>query len=324
MKYYHLGKEKRDLIDKKYNQERLSITEIAKHLGVSKSTISHEIKRNSDYGVYSAEIASQKAFKRHSHKYFFNNMKYDEFTNLFFQKFEKNFSGINVTYHQINSEYPKVKKPCLRQVFNLINSYNWVITPRDRLHHHYRKGGTHRLSLIEKVGDKKYVYPIKLRPESTNLRQSFGDWEVDLIIGSKYKNHDHLLTFVERCSRKVYVARVKNKNPFKINSVIKQIIEENKLYVRSITSDNGLEFQRLGVLAKLLNFKAYYCEPYASYQRGSNENVNGLVRRWFKKGTNFNEVSDEEIYKLQEDINNMSRKILGWKSSNQRFNELVN
>ena len=68
---------------------------------------------------------------------------------------------------------------------------------------------------------------------------------------------------------------------------LKLHLEENKLYVRSITSDNGLEFQRLGVLAKLLNFKAYYCEPYASYQRGSNENVNGLVRRWFKKRNKF-------------------------------------
>ena len=72
----------------------------------------------------------------------------------------------------------------------------------------------------------------------------------------------HLLTFVERCSKKVYVVRVKNKNAFKINSVIIQLIEENKLYVRSITSDNGIEFQRLGVLAKLLNFKAYYCESF--------------------------------------------------------------
>ena len=220
------------MIDKKYNQERLSITEIAKHLSVSKSTISREIKRNSDYGLYNTEIGNQKAFKHHSHKYFFNNMKYDKFTELFLQNFKKNFFGINATYQYINSGYPEIKKPCLRQVFNLINSHNWVITPKDRLHHHYRKGDIHRLSLLEKVGDKKYVYHIKLRPESTNLRQSFGDWEVDLIIGSKYKNHDHLLTFIERCSRKVYVARVKNKNPFKIKSVIKQIIEENKLYLR--------------------------------------------------------------------------------------------
>ena len=74
----------------------------------------------------------------------------------------------------------------------------------------------------------------------------------------------------------------------------------------------------------MLNFNVYYCEPYASYQRESNENTNGLVRSWYKKGTNFNEVSDQEIYELQEGINNMQCKILEWKSSNQRFNELAN
>ena len=117
MKYYHLGKEKRDLIDKKYNQERLSITEIAKHLGVSKSTISREIKRNSDYGFYSAEIANQKAFKHHLHKYFFNNMKYDKFTELFLQNFKKNFFGINATYQYLDSRYLEVKQPCSKQFF---------------------------------------------------------------------------------------------------------------------------------------------------------------------------------------------------------------
>ena len=103
----------------------------------------------------------------------------------------------------------------------------------------------------------KYVFPILLRPKSTNLRQFYGDWEVDLIIGSKYKNHDHLLTFVERCSRKVFIVKVKNKNPFKINSVIKKLVETNKLYVRSITSDNGFEFDKIGILAKWLNWEAF-------------------------------------------------------------------
>ena len=86
----------------------------------------------------------------------------------------------------------------------------------------------------------------------------------------------------------------------------------------------SLQFQRLRVLVKLLNFNVYYCEPYTSYQRESNENANGLVRWWYKKGTNFNEVSDQEIYELQEGINNMPRKILEWKSSSQTFNELAN
>ena len=66
----------------------------------------------------------------------------------------------------------------------------------------------------------------------------------------------------------------------------------------------------------------YFCEPYASYQRGSNENLNGLVRRIYKKKTNFNEITDEDIYNLQEKINNMPRQMFNWKSSNQIFDEI--
>ena len=95
----------------------------------------------------------------------------------------------------------------------------------------------------------------------------------------------------------------------KINWAIKKLVETNKLYVISVTSDNGLEFEKIGILTKWLNCKVYYCNHYASYQRGSNENINGLVRRLYKKGTNFNEISDQEIYELQEKINNMPRRI---------------
>ena len=124
MKYYQLNLKSRQLIQYLYNEERLSITKISERLKINKSTISREIKRNSNFGIYDAEIANKKALNRHSHKYFFNNMKYAEFTNLFLEFFEKNFFGINATYHHINKKFPKVKKPCLRQIFNLINSCN--------------------------------------------------------------------------------------------------------------------------------------------------------------------------------------------------------
>jgi IS30 family transposase len=124
MKYYQLNLKSRQLIQYLYNEERLSITKISDRLKINKSTISQEIKMNSNFGIYDAEIANKKALNRHSHKYFFNNMKYAEFTNLFLEFFEKNFFGINATYHCIDVKFPKVKKPCLRQIFNLINSCN--------------------------------------------------------------------------------------------------------------------------------------------------------------------------------------------------------
>ena len=78
--------------------------------------------------------------------------------------------------------------------------------------------------------------------------------------------------------------------------MIKKLVKTNKLYVRSITPDNCFEFDKIGIFAKWLNCKVYYCNPYASCQKSSNENINGLVRRIYKKGINFNEISDQEIY----------------------------
>ena len=109
MKYYQLNLKSRQLIQYLYNDERLSITKISERLKINKSTISREIKRNSNFGIYDAEIADKKALNRYSHKYFFNNMKYAEFTNLFLEFFEKNFFGINATYHLIDIKFPKVK-----------------------------------------------------------------------------------------------------------------------------------------------------------------------------------------------------------------------
>ena len=82
-----------------------------------------------------------------------------------------------------------------------------------------------------------------------DLRQEYGDYEVDLIIGRKSTGYDNLLTFKKRKSRKLFIKRVKNKNPMKINSIIKSIIDENHLHVNSITVDNGIEFQKIGLLA---------------------------------------------------------------------------
>ena len=115
----------------------------------------------------------------HLHKYFFNNIKYAEFTNLFLEFFNENVFGINATYHLINIKFQKVKKTLFKTGFNLINSSNWVITPKDRLHVQYRKDGIVRLSLSKRINNK-YVFAILLSSKSTNLRQFYGDCEVDL------------------------------------------------------------------------------------------------------------------------------------------------
>ena len=93
------------------------------------------------------------------------------------------------------------------------------------------------------------------------------------------------------------------------------IIRDEKLLVKNITVDNGLEFQMMDITAKQFNFKVYYCQPYSSFQRCTNENINGLIRRWYKKGTDFILVSEDKIKTLEWKVNNIPRKMFGYKTT---------
>ena len=122
MEYTHLSISERNLIQHFFNDEKLSISEIAKKINRSKSTISRELKRNTFDHFYDADIASKKAFCRHRNKYFFHNLKYEEFSKLFLRYYNKRYHGVNATYHKIQVEHPNITMPSVRQVFNLINN----------------------------------------------------------------------------------------------------------------------------------------------------------------------------------------------------------
>ena len=138
------------------------------------------------------------------------------------------------------------------------------IKPCDRLRRFKKNGPKRTIGIFSKFKDK-VVLPIWTRHKSVHLRQEYGDYEVDLIIGRQSTGYDNLLTFNERKSRKLFIKRVKSKNPMKINSIIKSIIDENHLHMTTITVDNGIEFQKIGLLAYWVKCKVYFCEPYALY-----------------------------------------------------------
>ena len=95
------------------------------------------------------------------------------------------------------------------------------------------------------------------------------------------------------------------------------IIRDEKLPIKIITVDNGLKFQIMDITAKQFNFEVYYCQPYFSFQRGTNENINRIVRRWYKKETDFSLVSKDKIKTLEWKVNNMPRKIFSYKTAYQ-------
>ncbi|WP_050780370.1 IS30 family transposase [Mycoplasmopsis pulmonis] len=144
------------------------------------------------------------------------------------------------------------------------------------------------------------------------------------MIGKKKTGHANLLTLTERKTRMGFIAKVDKKISMQVNSVIFKLVKKYNLKIKTITSDNGFEFDNIGLLAKWLDIKVYKADLYASFQRGSNEHFNGLIRRRYKKGFDFNQLTQEDIDDLMDKINNMPRKILNWQSAAEVFWPLNN
>lgn len=313
-----LSHNERYLIDILFNQERKTISNIAKILNRSKSTISRELKRNTFDGYYNHLIAQEKTIRRRWHNHSMYLLKYEKYTNKFEKVFDKRYSGIKTTFYKLKTN---LLKPSWRQIYNWVKSNRWTIKRKHLLRKYYIKGGKRTKGIFSKFTNS-LIIPIWARPKYIDNRSEFGHWEMDLIIGKRAHGFENLITFQERKTRMVFIEKIKTKDPMKLNSKIYQLVKSKNLKVKSITIDNGIEFSKIGILAKWINCHIYFCEPYASYQRGSNEHVNGIIRRFLKKGTNFSEISNDDILDIQNKINNMPREIFNWKSSAYLFRQL--
>lgn len=147
------------------------------------------------------------------------------------------------------------------------------------------------------------------RPAWINDREELGHWEIDLIIG-KGNTGPVLLTLTERKSRREIIRKLKNRKAETIRKELKAL--KTKEEFKSITTDNGSEFMEYDKLIEVVNCPVYYCHSYAAWEKGSNENHNRMIRRFFPKGTDFNKVSKKRIAEIQNWMNSYPRKILGW------------
>lgn len=170
---------------------------------------------------------------------------------------------------------------------------------------------------------------IEERPQEVADRETFGNWEMDSIMGCK-GSKAALVVLTERLTRYPLIVRVPDHT---MASVVRALdrIERNmgaafRNVFKSITVDNGCEFQDCEGMerskrARKPRTKIYYCHPYSAYERGSNENMNRIVRRFFPKGTNFDEVTAAEVAEVEEWLANYPRRILGWKTPQMLFDE---
>ena len=320
--YKHIDLNERFLIERLL-LERESLRRIASILKRSISSIAREIKRNlSLKGLYNAKLANKKANKRKSHKYYFQFLDYEEFSSHFNKIYKKDYCGVEVTWQIIKRNYPNLKIPSVKQIYNWINSGNWILKRSQILKKRYVKGGRGHKRMVYVI-HAKHRLPFWTRPETINDREVFGHWEADLLIGKKAKGYDNLVVMTERKTRTIFITKVRSKKPRALVRAIRYLKHKYNLDIKSITTDNGVEFKHMGLLAYQLKIKAFYCEPYASHQRGSNENANGLIRRKYKKGTDFNLVSEADLECLMDEINNMPRKLFNWKSAIEIYSQEI-
>ena len=298
--------------------------EIADVIGKDKSVISREIKRNKDQrsGLYKDDLANRKYIARQKDK-----PKYKRFTPEIRRYVDKLLKD-DYSPEQIVGVSKEQKIDCVSH--ECIYQYVWLDKKNNgELHTHLRRKGRRyrkRGNKKDSRGIIKNRVVIDKRPDIVELRKRFGDLEVDLIIG---KNHNQaILTVNDRASGMLKMKKVKSKESEVVTNAIIEILDDWIPYIHTMTADNGKEFAGHEVVADNLNIDYFFAHPYHSWERGSNENLNGLIRQYFPKGSDFTKISLDDIIRVQEKLNNRPRKRFGFKSpifvmNNLLFNQKV-
>ena len=195
-----------------------------------------------------------------------------------------------------------------KQVFlHLTNKNLWIKGKRKK--RKYRKVQRIAHPLLPSIAE---------RPDSINQREEYGHWEMDLIIGKK-RTKDCLMTLTERKARQEMIFKLPNHQAATIRGVFDELertIPNFKNIFKSLTTDNGVEFLEYDKLCESIHggqrFQVWYCHSFASWEKGSNENHNRMIRRFFPKGTDFSMITKEEVAAVQNWMNGYPRKILNW------------
>ena len=169
--------------------------------------------------------------------------------------------------------------------------------------------------------DRRGIIPnrqsIEQRPAIVETRSRIGDWEADTIIG---KNHRQaIVSLVERKTGFTLIRKVERKTAQAVGQAITELLKPHRKQVITITSDNGREFAGHEEISKQLRADFYFAHPYASWERGTNENTNGLIRQYFPKNRDFTTITQQEIDTAMERLNNRPRKRLGFLTPTQVF-----
>ena len=285
--------------------------EIAKVIGRHKSTISRELTRNRGLRGYRPKQADNLAVNR----------RQDKSTHRIVPE---SWSRVELLLREYWS--PEQISRWLRYEENINVSPEWIYQYilRDKqsggaLYRYLRcqKQRKKRYGAQDRRGQLKGRVSIDERPEIVNQRSRVGDWEADTVIGKQ--GGSVLVTLVERKTRLTVIGKAPNRTAQEVTAVIVKRLMPLAAQVKTLTYDNGKEFASHQQIDKELKSNGYFAHPYHSWERGLNENTNGLIRQFFPKGKDLVEITDAQIQEVMDKLNNRPRKCLGFKTPNQIF-----
>nr|WP_238358193.1 IS30 family transposase [Piscirickettsia salmonis] len=170
---------------------------------------------------------------------------------------------------------------------------------------------------------QKYLIALVLNttPAIADEKTEFGHFEIDTVVGRDHQSY--LLTLVDKANKMCCIRKMPNKQAKTVINTFMNVVGSTFFDFKTITSDNGTEFAGHEAISKITEADFYFARPYRSCDRGLNEHTNGLIRRFLPKGTDFNEVSDKEIAKIEHTLNTRRRASLNYRSPNHVFLEYL-
>ncbi len=303
-----------------------SLRSIAAKLRRAPSTISRELRRNGGLGRYRAAAADQRAWHRALRPRPCKLARHDQLRQLVAARLEENWSPEQIA-GWLKHTYPgeEAYQVSHETIYRSLFVQARGVLKKD-LQAHLRSGrairrSRHASSKGDQRGSIVDAVSIRERPASVEDRAVPGHWEGDLLCGS---SNSYIVTLVERHSRYVLLAKVANRDS---RSVITALIEQAKRLpdelVKSLTWDRGKEMADHKRFTLATDAAVYFCDPQSPWQRGSNENTNGLLRQYFPKGTNLSVHSQERLDEIARQLNQRPRKTLGYKTPAERFEACV-
>jgi IS30 family transposase len=295
--------------------EKLSHREIAILISKHHGTVSREVKRNKGLRGYRPKQAQEKAEERLEDKRRFIKLTPDVQV-LITENICQEWSPDQIQ-GRLKSEGLSIV--CATTIYGFIQQDK--ASGGDLYKHlRHRKRYKKRTGSPDARGQIIGRISIDERPSIVDEKVRIGDWEADTVIGKGHKGV--LVTLADRVSKKTLIAHVPSKHAEVVKSAIIKLLKPEKKYLHTITFDNGKEFAYHDQIHKALGATNYFAHPYCSWERGLNENHNGLIRQYLPKEMRLDQLTNEEIKNIEDRLNNRPRKMLGYKTPNEVYDAM--